>query len=982
MDRDIVDIPEVFRKAFEDEGWDQGEGGDEGDGGGRGNGGGSRKPWWINRWLWIAALVLLLLLSFNWIINTYTEWLWFRALQYQNVWLTQWGIRLAVFAIAFVIAAAILLVNWRIAYRNAKRYRRLSRLPILDLPGINWLINGVALFLAFVFAGAAAAQWERLLLYANRQPFGVAEPIFNQDIGFYLFELPVYRFLQGWLLPLLIVTLIGTAALYLAESWATLQRGRWKPSFPQALRGHTAVLGTIIFAIWAIGLWLDIYELLYSSRGVVFGPTYTDLNATLPALYAQLAVMIVLVVVTAINIFRPFIRPLLVTGAIWLVIAIVAGNVYPALLQRYAVEPNELSRETPYIKHNIDFTRLAFGLDAVDARPFGQVQELTNLDLVENEATLRNVRLWDYRPLQQTYAQLQELRPYYEFSSIDIDRYNLDGNVRQVMLAGRELNKENLTAPSWVNQKLEFTHGYGMVMNPVDEVTPEGRPDFFIKDLPPASIIPLEVTRPEIYYGEMMTDVVFVGSGLDEFDYPLGTQNAYSSYAGKGGVELDSIWRRLAFSIRFGEINLLLSDYITPQTRVMLHRQVRDRVQQITPFLTFDNDPYLVLSDGRLIWMLDGYTLTNNFPYSTPTEQGFNYIRNAVKVTIDAYDGAVNYYVATPEDPIIRAYEQAFPSLFQPLEAMPEDLRAHIRYPEDLFTVQTRQYLKYHMTEVQVFYNQEDLWEIPLELFDNNQQPIEPYYVIMSLPDEEGTEFLLIQPYTPAGKNNMISWLAARNDPPNYGELVAYELSKQELVFGPIQVEARIDQDPQISAQISLWNQRGSRVIRGNLLVIPMNNSFLYVEPVYLLAESSELPELKRVIVASGDRIAMRETLGEAIIALIEQAPTVAEIVEEPPVSSTEGQTTSGEPGVTPTVGASVGAAPGATPPPATPETETGPTPETAATAVEELILSANAHLEAAETAQRQGQWAAYGRELELLRQDLEQLMQVAGQDN
>jgi len=508
-------------------------------------------------------------------------------------------------------------------------------------------------------------------------------------------------------------------------------------------------------------------------------------------------------------------------------------------------------------------------------------------------------------------------------------------------------------------------------MNPVDRVTPEGRPDFFIQDLPPVSNVSLEVNRPEIYYGELMTDIVFAGSDLEEFDYPVGTQNAYSTYAGEGGVPISNFLRRLAFSIRFGEVNLMLSDYITPETRVLMHRQIRERVRQITPFLSLDDDPYLVVADGQLVWMLDAYTLSQDFPYSSPTEQGFNYIRNAAKITINAYDGAVNYYITAPEDPLIQAYALAFPDLFQPLEAMPDVLRDHIRYPEDLFIVQTRQYLKYHMTDTQVFYNQEDLWEIPLEIFDSNQQLIEPYYVIMSLPGEEETEFLLIQPYTPAGRNNMIAWLAARNDAPNYGELVVFELPKQELVFGPIQVEARIDQDPQISAQISLWNQRGSRVIRGNLLVIPINNSFLYVEPLYLLAETSELPELKRVIVASGNRLAMRETLAEALVALVEGEPAVAAIVEEPPVEGA-GEATEDESGA--------GVATQEPGPTVVIPTATTPAEQAAAETIQELIRSADAHFAAAQAAQRAGDWATYGNEIEALEADLTQLIELANQ--
>ena len=755
-DRDIVDIPEVFRRAFDDEGWDGGSG-DEDDNGGRGPSQGPSRTWWTNRWIWIAVLIIALLLSFNWIVSTYTEWLWFDAQSFQNIWITQLVVRLVVFVVLFIIAALILLINWRVAFTNALKIVSMAPIRPLELPGMKWVITGLALFASFIFASAGSAKWEQFLLFFNRQSFGIDDPVLGLDLGFYFFQLPIFRFLHGWLLPLIVIAIIGVAFIYLADNWMALQRGSINTSYPPSVRRHIAILLTFFFLLWAFGYLLDIFEIQYSTRGVIFGASYTDLKASLPALYVQLALMVVLAIITAVNIFRLSIRPFLVAAGLWLAAAILLGNVYPMLLQRYGVEPNEISREQPYIERNIEFTRFGFALDDIDARDFGTATELTNRDLLTNRETLQNVRLWDYRPLQQTLCQLQELRPYYEFSSVDIDRYDIEGETRQVMLAGRELNKENLSAPSWVNEKLQFTHGYGIVMNPVDQVTPEGRPDFFIKDLPPQSTIPLEVTRPEIYYGELIDDMVLVGSGLEEFDYPVGSQNAQSSYEGEGGVELSNIWRQLAYAIRFGEANLLLSEYITPETRILLHRQITDRVRSITPFLSLDSDPYLILADGRLVWMLDAYTLSSALPYSTPTEQGFNYIRNPVKITVDAYDGIVNYYLVDPDDPIIMAYDQAFPGLFQPLEDMPDVLKEHVRYPEDFFKVQTQQYLKYHMDDVQVFYNQEDLWEIPKEVFDSDQQPIEPYHVILSLPGEEETEYLLIQPFVPAGKNNMVS---------------------------------------------------------------------------------------------------------------------------------------------------------------------------------------------------------------------------------
>lgn len=941
-DRNLVDIPEAFRRAMEEEGWESGV--EKGGGGHRPPG--ELQPWWMRRWFWLGGLAVLLLVLFNWLLTTYTEWLWFTNLGYRQVWLTQWGAQVATFALFFIIATVILLPNWRIAFGRAKRSRRTgATMNLLALPGIGWLITAAALLLAALFASAAASQWEQFLRYFYRVPFGTADPIFGRDISFYLFELPVYRFLQNWLIPLLLFALVGVVGLYAAGDWRNVQRGNWQPQLQQTVRRHVALLAALFLGAWAAGYWLNIYELLYSRRAVAFGAGYTDLNASLLAIRVEMVVVILLALAVAANIFIANSRLPLILGGVWLVAAIGLGMIYPAVMQRYIVEPNELALERPYISHNIRFTRLGFGLEAVESRPFGNPDELSESDLAENTAALQNIRVWDYRPLHETYVQLQGLRPYYQFPEIDIDRYEINGQTRQVMLAGRELNKTKLTGQSWVNQRLEFTHGYGVVMNPVDSFTAEGRPVFFLRDLPPRSTVDLEVTRPEIYYGELMDDVVFVNSGLEEFDFPQGNENVYSHYSGQGGVPLSSSLRRLAFALRFGEANLLLSQYITPSTRVMFHRPITERVLRIAPFLYLDHDPYLVVADGRLVWLIDAYTRSSYFPYSQPVSEGYNYIRNAVKITVDAYDGTVNFYLARPDDPIIQAYDRALPGLFRPLAEMPAALQAHIRYPEDLFEVQTRQYLMYHMTDEQVFYNQEDLWEIPQEILDNNTAALmEPYYVFFRLPGEEETEYLLIQPYTPAGKANMIAWIAARNDLPNYGELVAYEMPKQELILGPSQVEARINQDPIISQQIALWDRSGSEVIRGNLIVIPINNSFLYVEPLYLRADNGAQPELKRVILASGNRVVMRPTLNEALSALLDE-PVTDVIVSEPPPAE-EGETPTDSP--------------------------------PAEASLEALIQSANAHFAAAEAAQREGDWATYGRELELLRQDLQRLQELA----
>lgn len=959
MSRDNFDIPEVFRRAMEDAGW-RGEGGNgpggpggDDNGGEQGPGQPQPSPVRFNRSIWLLGLVFILFLSINWVINVYTDWLWFTELSYSEVWLKQWAVRIAVFVMSFVIAALVLMGNWLLARRRAIRDTSPFMPQFLTPSGIGWLIAAVALFLAFTFASGAASLWEELLLFLNRIPFDIQDPIFDLDVGFYIFALPVYEFLQGWLLSLVLLALLGILPIYAINNLPDIQQGRWRPQESVLFRHHITILGGLFLLFWAVGYLFDIYGLLYSPRGVVFGASYTDMNASLWALRAQFLFMLVTALALFYNYFRFSPRPVLISAGLWLFATFIIGGLYPGLLQRYAVEPNEIVREQPFIDHNIQFTRQAFDLNRIEVRPWDNVSVLSEEDLEINEDIVKNVRLWDYRPLQRTYEELQALRPYYQFSQVDIDRYEIDGEIRQVMLAGRELNKDNLPAPSWVNRNLEFTHGYGIVMNPVDSVTSDGQPEFFIQDLPPQSVIDLQVERPEIYYGEMTNDAVFVGSDREEFSYPSGSENVYSSYEGDGGVPLDSFFKRVAFAIRLGDANVLLSDEIDSDTKVQFHRQIAERVRQITPFLAMDQDPYIVALADRLVWIQDAYTLSSKYPYSTPAPTGINYLRNSVKIVVDAYDGSVDYYVADPNDPIIQAYDAALPGLFKPFEEFPQDLRSHVRYPQDLFDIQAEQYLAYHMIDTRVFYNKEDLWAIPTEIFDGNEQPMEPYYVYLRLREEKEPEYLLIQPFSPAGKQNMISWMAARNDPENYGDLVVYELPKQELVFGPLQVEGRIDQEPEISQQFSLWDQRGSRVIRGNLLVIPLSDSFVFVEPIYLLSETNALPELKQVIVATDNRIAMRETLGEALAALLEAEITnVAELETE-----AEGETDSGEETAVPD--------------------QDQPLPVDAS--VEELIRSANEHFEGAETAQKAGDWARYGSELEALNSDLQRLMEMAG---
>jgi uncharacterized membrane protein (UPF0182 family) len=550
--------------------------------------------------------------------------------------------------------------------------------------------------------------------------------------------------------------------------------------------------------------------------------------------------------------------------------------------------------------------------------------------------------LWDYRPLKTTYAQIQEIRSYYEFTDVDIDRYWIDGQYRQVTLATRELDPEQLQNRTWVNEHLEFTHGYGIVMSPVNEVSREGLPDLWVRDLPPTTLSDLPIERPEIYYGEKGASYVFVKTLVEEFDYPKGDTNVRTHYQGRGGVPIDSFIKRLAFSYRFGDSQILFTQALTPDSRIMLYRTIQDRVRRIAPFLAYDRDPYLVVANGRLVWLQDAYTVSDRYPYSKPYNDQFNYIRNAVKVAIDAYDGIPTFYIADPTDPLIQSYATIYPTLFVPISEMPKSLRDHVRYPEDLYRVQAQVYATYHMREANVFYNKEDVWAIPEETFQGNQLPLEPYYVVMRLLGETDEEFLLMQPFTPATKNNLIAWMAARCDGDKYGDLVVYKFPKQELIYGPLQVEARIDQDPTISAQLSLWNQRGSQVIRGNLLVIPIAQSLIYFEPIYLQAETGQIPELRRVVVAFGDRVAMEETLDQTLAAVFGPAPIIAST--SPPVQSTGGSL-----------------------------------PAASSAELADLARSAQAHYDAAQAALRSGNWAKYGEELEALRQDLDNLVRLTG---
>ncbi|HWP59107.1 MAG TPA: UPF0182 family protein [Candidatus Acidoferrales bacterium] len=830
--------------------------------------------------------VFLALLFFGRVISLYTDWLWFQEVGFTQVFVTILTFEVILGSVFGALFALIIYLNIKLASRP-HGYAYSSAPSVIQLPAPDlfdpllqrWLVP-IVVVLGLLAASRAAEHWKSVLLFFYWVPFKTADPLFGRDIGFYVFRLPAIAALYHWLNIAVSLAFLGVAFTYLVRRQVVFTAQG--VSLTNQARAHLLILVAAILLVKAGGYLLDGFELLYSSRGAAFGASYTDVHASLPILRFVAAVALVASGLCVMQLYRPGFRYLVIGGGSLILAHVVGLNLYPSLLQRFRVVPNEIAAERPFIQRTIEFTRRAYGLDKVETVEFPAEERLTAADLKRNDLTIKNIRLWDHQPLLATYAQLQEIRTYYKFLDVDNDRYRIDGTYRQVMLSARELSHEHLPSRIWINEHLTYTHGYGVVFGPVNQVTPEGLPEFFIKDIPPVSNQPIKVTRPEIYYGERANDYVFVRTKAQELDYPSGDQNVYANYEGKGGVPVSSLWRRLLFSARYATLRIALSNDITDESRILFYRQIQERVSRITPFILFDRDPYLVIAQGgRLFWIIDGYTTSDRYPYSEPAGRIGNYIRNSVKTVVDAYHGTVTFYRSDPDDPIISAYAKIFPGLFVPLESMPEDLRAHIRYPQDLFAIQARIYATYHMQDPQVFYNKEDLLSIPRrELATQDQEPapmlgmrreqtvereVDPYYTIMRLPGEEREEFILLLPFTPNQKDNMRAWLAARSDPPHYGKLIALDFPKAKLVYGPKQIHARINQDAFISQQLTLWSQRGSQVIRGSLLAIPIEKSLLYVQPLYLAAEKGSLPELKRVIVAFGNQIAMRETLEQAL---------------------------------------------------------------------------------------------------------------------
>jgi hypothetical protein len=841
--------------------------------------------WRILKPILVVAIVGLLFSKT--LTHLLTEAWWFEGVGFSGVFWTRLTWQIFVWVGTFAVYALFLWGNYRLAMRGTRHrafrfFEGGNWAASTDETSINFIALVAIALAALVAAIASLPAWETVLKFWHPTEFGSRDPILGQDIDFYVFKLPFYEGICYWLLGLLLAGLLLLGLTHALKGEIALGRG-WSISMAGQAKAHLSCLLAAIALPLAWIFWLERYRLLYTRSGVVFGAGYTDVSVRLFAYKVMALLALGIAIIFAISIWRRnFLLPIRGLG-VFAIAWVLLGVISPWFVQQFIVNPNELVKEKPYIAHNIQFTQAAYHLDSVQRESYAAEARLNRQVLQDNQTTIRNIRLWDYRPLLSTYRQLQEIRLYYEFKDVDVDRYRLNGNYQQVMLSARELafNQIPQEARTWVNQRLKYTHGYGLVMSPVDRVTADGLPELYIKDIPPVSQIDLQVSQPAIYYGEETDSYIFTGTTTDEFDYPQGDSNAFTRYRGQGGVAIPSFWHRLAYAYDLGSLQILISNYFTNQSRIHYYRQIQERVSHIAPFLRYDSDPYLVVIDGRLQWILDAYTVSDRYPYSEPINRSqgegqqsdivrdrVNYIRNSVKVLVDAYDGTLRFFAVDETDPILATYRKIFPNLFEASTAVPLAVKAHFRYPQDLFVIQAQMYLSYHMSNPEVFYNREDLWNFPMQIYEGNPVRMEPYYVLVRLPGKEEAEFLLILPFTPANKDNAIALMAARSNGKDYGKLLLYEFPKQKLVYGPRQIEARIDQEPQISQQFSLWNQAGSRVIRGDLLVIPIEQSLLYVEPVYLRAEQGELPQLKRAIVVYDQAVVMEDSLSKSLAAI------------------------------------------------------------------------------------------------------------------
>ena len=893
-----------------------------------------------------GVLIFLVVPSFA---GFYTDWIWFQQVGFDQLFTRTLSSKLILGGAVFAIAFSVLLGGLRYALRDmTKPYLTLGGGPevqplVIDRKGLQLIAAGVSGLAALFMGVFASSQWMVWLQYQHATPFGEVDPLLGRDVAFYVFQLPFLDFIRNLLVSVVVLSLAGATAAYIL-SGAVGFEPQAGLKISRGARQHLSLLIATLLLLLAWGAALDVPRTLLTPAGVIQGASYADVEARIPMLKLLVYVALLGASLATYQAFSPKQWP--VPLAVVLYIAVSAGGTgYGALIQRIVVTPNEQEREEPYIEFNVEATRKAFALEEIDARELSGDATLTRSDIEANPETINNVRLWDHGPLLDTFGQIQAIRSYYDFASVDNDRYVINGEYRQTMLSSRELNSNSLSNRTWPNERLVFTHGYGLALGPVNQVTAEGLPVLFVKDLPPNSEVDLSVEQPSVYFGELSNDYVIVNTDTREFHYPEGDDNVYSEYEGESGIPIGGLFHKLLFSLRFRAFNVLISRQLTPDSRILIHRNISDRVEALAPFLMYDRDPYMVISEGRLFWIIDAYTVTDNYPYSTQAMRTINYIRNSVKIVIDAYEGTTTYYLADTDDPIAATISKIFPDLFTPIEAMSADLRSHVRYPQDIFTLQTEMFSTYHMTNPAVFYNKEDQWDVPAIDSDGRTAVMEPYYTIMKLPGEQNAEFIQMLPFTPRRKDNLAAWMVARSDGEHYGKLMVFQFPKQKLIFGPRQIVARINQDEEISPQITLWNQQGSQVIQGTLLVVPIEESLLYIRPLYLRAADGQIPELKRVIVAYQNEIVMEETLALALNRLFGGRAPDGLLAATTSDSLTVGSSnpTSSETAFDPSIGISI------------PWSE------------------ALQQLERALEAQREGDWSRYGSELNQLRQILEQ---------
>jgi uncharacterized membrane protein (UPF0182 family) len=888
-----------------------------------------------NKFILILIIVSVILPFVTSLLNYYTDWLFFVETGFASVFTTTLYAKTGVGLLFGVILFAVLAIN--LFYANRAKFP-LSGVHLVGGPNFRFnmdelmhLVKPVSTLvcaaLALLAANWGALRWEEVLLFVNRADVGTVDPIIGKDIGFYLFSLPFWEMLKGFTSFTLLASAVVTGAVYFARGGIILsERGA---AVDAKVRQHLAVLIGIFGGVVAAGFYLDSYQLLFSNNGAFYGAGYVDFNSRLMTYRVLTFLTPIAGAMLAVGIWKGAWRPALVPPLIVIALYVIGIRIYPGVLQKFKVSPNELALETPYIENNLKFTRFGFDLEKIETVPFDVDTKLTAVDIANNDATIKNIRLWDHAPLLKTYSQLQQIRTYYKFFDVDNDRYKVNGQYTQVMLSPRELSYADLPSKNWINERLIFTHGNGITFGPVSRISKEGLPEFFVKDIPPVSLADIKVTRPEIYFGELSNDYVVVKTKIPEFSYPTATGNINTTYAGKGGVPIDSLLTKALFAAKFKTEKILLSSDITAESRIIYNRNINERVRAIAPFLRFDGDPYMVVdAAGRLKWIIDAYTYSDRLPCSKPLQGGINYMRNSVKAVIDGYDGSVNFYISDPNDILVKVYARMFPDLLKPMSAMPADLRTHVRYPHQFLQLQAAMFAAYHMTDPKVFYNKENLWQIPVL----GEKPMEPYYTIMKLPGEKVEEYILLLPFTPSKRDNLSAWLTARCDGENYGKIRAYTFPRDRLIYGPKQIDARINQDSFISQQLTLWNQRGSEVIRGSMLVIPIEKSLLYVQPLFLAADKAGLPELKRVIVAFGDQVVMEENLELALQRLFGGKKAVA--------------------ATTAMIKSDAKATPAA------------------------LAKEAMSIYEKATTLQRQGNWAGYGEELRKLEQILKQMAQ------